>query len=108
MASFKKLRNGSWGISGPSSEIREDAVVTVTKRDGSTKTVTVTKVLWTGDGKSIAAISNGSGSSGYVRAVRNAHGYVTERGHYEGYCGYDCPVSGLKCCPDNGPCHDCQ
>lgn len=34
-------------------------------------------------------------------------GYVTERGHHEGYCGYPCPVTGKKCCPANGPCHDC-
>ncbi len=28
---------------------------------------------------------------------------------YEGeYCGYDCPVTGRKCCPENGPCHDCE
>ena len=47
-------------------------------------------------------------TSGYTPAIRDTHGYVTERGHYEGYCGYPCPVTGLKCCPENGPCHDCQ
>ena len=24
------------------------------------------------------------------------------------YCGYPCPVTGRKCCPSNGPCHDCE
>lgn len=47
-------------------------------------------------------------SGGYVPAVRNSRGYVTDRGHYEGYCGYPCPVTGRKCCPKFGPCHDCE
>ena len=52
--------------------------------------------------------TTGESSGGYVPAVRNGRGYVTERGHYEGYCGYPCPVTGRKCCPENGPCHDCE
>lgn len=52
-------------------------------------------------------VSSAASSGGYTPAVRNSRGYVTERGHYDGYCGYDCPVSGRKCCPENGPCHDC-
>lgn len=24
------------------------------------------------------------------------------------YCGYPCPVTGRKCCPAHGPCHDCE
>lgn len=31
-----------------------------------------------------------------------------ERESHGAYCGYPCPVSGRKCCPANGPCHDCQ
>ena len=53
-------------------------------------------------------VSECESSGGYVPAVRNSRGYVTERGHYEGYCGYNCPVTGRKCCPENGPCHDCE
>ena len=56
-----------------------------------------------------AAVEVGaSNSSGYVPAIRDDNGYVRERGHYEGYCGYPCPVTGRKCCPENGPCHDCE
>jgi hypothetical protein len=57
------------------------------------------------DGNAVLECSSGSG---YTPAVRNERGYVTERGHYEGYCGYPCPVTGKKCCPENGPCHDCE
>jgi hypothetical protein len=58
------------------------------------------------DGNAVRECESGGG--GYVPAVRNSRGYVTERGHYEGYCGYNCPVTGRKCCPENGPCHDCE
>ena len=65
------------------------------------------KEFWA-DAGAVSECSSGSGSSGYTPAVRNSRGYVSERGHYEGYCGYNCPVTGKKCCPDNGPCHDCE
>jgi len=31
-----------------------------------------------------------------------------ERDSGGAYCGYPCPVTGRRCCPANGPCHDCQ
>jgi hypothetical protein len=46
--------------------------------------------------------------SAYAPAVRDSRGYVTDRGHHAGYCGYPCPVTGKRCCPTNGPCHDCE
>jgi hypothetical protein len=50
---FKKLRNGAWGVTGPSALLREGEIVAVTKRNGSTTTVRVGRVLWSGDGKAI-------------------------------------------------------
>lgn len=56
MATYTKLRDGSWGV-----KVRGKATVgqtvTVTKRDGQKKTETITQVLWTGDGVSLCAIS---------------------------------------------------
>jgi len=53
---FKRLRNGEWGIQGLWLEPGEK--VTVTRRDGSTTRVTVGRVLFTGeDGYSIATIA---------------------------------------------------
>lgn len=46
-------------------------------------------------------------SADYTPAQRDRRGYVVERGHHDGYCGYPCPVTGRRCCPANGPCHDC-
>jgi len=53
---FKRLRNNAWGITGPSALLREGADVAVTKRDGTTTTATVSRVLWAGDGKAICSI----------------------------------------------------
>lgn len=50
---FKRLRNGAWGITGPSTLLVPDTLVAVTKRDGSSTTVRVSRVLWSGDGKAI-------------------------------------------------------
>lgn len=105
MATFTKLQSGDWGIT-VNGKAAVGQTVTVQKKSGETKTVTVSKVVWSGNGKSICAIEGRR--DGYIPARRNSRGYVVERGHYEGYCGYDCPVTGRKCCPENGPCHDCE
>ncbi len=52
---FKRLRNGAWGVTGPSRLLVTGQLVNVTKRDGSVTLVTVGKVVWSGDGKAIAA-----------------------------------------------------
>lgn len=54
-SSFTKLRNGSWGIKGYGLKAGQQA--TVCKRSGEQSTVTVDRVLWTGDdGLQIASI----------------------------------------------------
>lgn len=112
-ASPAKLRNGSWGARVPGTA-RKGQALQIQARSGKSWDAVVDRVLWTGadrqTGAPISLCATRSldrPSSGYVPAVRNARGYVEERGHYEGYCGYPCPVSGRKCCPANGPCHDC-
>lgn len=50
---FKRLRNGTWGISGPAALLVDGAIVVVSRRDGSTTTVVVGRMLWSGDGKAI-------------------------------------------------------
>jgi hypothetical protein len=54
---FKRLRNRAWGVSGPSALLQEGATIDVTKRDGTTTTVTVGRVLWSDESKAIATIS---------------------------------------------------
>lgn len=111
----KNNQTGNYDVIGPVNEIGVGQVV-VTKKSGEKTTVTVSRVSKPfvakfGDHKGkeccIGTVAAKS-SNGYTPAVRNSRGYVEQRGHAEGYCGYDCPVTGLKCCPKNGPCHDCQ
>ena len=47
MASYTKLRDGSWGVRAEG-EVRAGQSLTVTKRDQTTKVETVGRVLWTG------------------------------------------------------------
>ena len=54
---FKKLVNGDWGLRGPAGEVTPGARVQVLKRDGSTKTVTVGRVLDGPDGDGVAVTS---------------------------------------------------
>lgn len=55
---YSKLRDGSWGLRGVGLTAGE--TVTVTRRDGQTKTETVGRVLWTGpDGTTLATVASG-------------------------------------------------
>lgn len=62
MATYTKLRDGSWGIKGTG--LTPGARVTVTKRDGETKEETVRAILWTGpDGTQLATLHAGQRAS---------------------------------------------
>lgn len=63
-ASYTKLKSGAWGIR-VNGRAREGGEYTVKKKDGSTKTEVVEKVLWTDGSVSLCAIrQTGSGSGG--------------------------------------------
>ena len=92
-ATYTHLRDGSWGVRFPGTA-RESQAVTVTKIDGSTKTETIAKVLWTGrDSKSGQTIS-------LCSIAQGGNGHST---------------SGARTCPDCGTpvhgkfryCYDC-
>jgi hypothetical protein len=102
-ASPAKLRDGSWGARVNGS-VKVGDTVTIATKAGKSWNAKITKVVWSGDGVTLAATAS---ASDYTPAVRNSRGYVTERGHEAGYCGYPCPVTGKKCCSKNGQCHDC-
>lgn len=55
-----KLRNGTWGARVKSAAVSKGDTVTITTRAGKSWTATVTRVLWTGDGVSLCAVSSGS------------------------------------------------
>jgi|SRR5215471_6940823 len=45
---WKRLRNGAWGVTGPADLLVSGAQVVVTKRDGTTKLARIGRVLWSG------------------------------------------------------------
>ena len=60
-ATYTKTKNGDWGIRVTGAKPSEGCKVTVTKKDGSTKTETVEKVLWSGDGVHLCSITRSGG-----------------------------------------------
>lgn len=59
-ATYKKLRDESWGIHVTDGAPTKGQTVTVTKKDGSTKTETIKVVLWSGNGVALCAIEQRS------------------------------------------------
>lgn len=99
MATYTKLQNGNWGVRADG-KLSDGATVTVTKRDGSTKTETVEKVLWSGKdqktGKTVslcAITQRAAGSNG----ASHKPGTCSE-------CGERCNPRYRKClnCVDGG------
>lgn len=104
---FTKLRDGSWGIRVPSDAIRSGAQISVTKKDGSTQSVVVDQVIWSGKDRSGGNVSLCSILPNY-RSARRSTGRNSYGQYASGYCYHPCPVTDRKCCPENGPCHDCE
>lgn len=61
MSTYTKLKNGDWGVRVTGVKPREGDRITVTKKDGSTKTEVVERVVWSGDGVHLCPISRGDG-----------------------------------------------
>jgi len=56
-ATFTKLQNGTWGVRADGI-VEIGSVVQVRTRAGEVKSVTITQVVWTGGGVTIAAIAD--------------------------------------------------
>ena len=54
---YAKIRDtGQWGVRGPIAKIKEGAVVDVSRKDGSTMTVQVDKLVWFDNEVALATI----------------------------------------------------
>jgi len=75
---YTKLYNGSWGVRVEGTVTGGD-VVTVTKKDGGTKSETVERVIWSGNGICLCSIGRDSSSHSH-----GSHGSRRRRdGRYE-------------------------
>ena len=102
MATYTKLRSGEWGIRS-TAKIESGQMVTVTKRDGDTKTERVARVVWSGGGVWLATIG-ASAPAGRNSPAGRRNGHRCRNGHapHPGPCctgrhrgGDDC---GCDCC----------
>jgi hypothetical protein len=75
MATYTKLKSGEWGIRSTSTLVEGQQVI-VTKKSGQAKTETVAKVIWRGNGVTLATIvaSQAPASASYNRSDRAPHG----------------------------------
>jgi hypothetical protein len=55
-ATYTKLKNGDWGLRLAGAIPKPGAPVLVTKKDGSTRTERIGRILWQGDGVALATI----------------------------------------------------
>lgn len=62
-ATWALLRDKSWGIRVQGT-VTAGSVVTVTKKDGTTSTVTVGRIVWQGDGVTLATAASSSTARG--------------------------------------------
>lgn len=58
MTTYTKLRDGSWGLR-ISGSAQAGQTISVTKKSGDSKTETVGRILWTGNGITLATVANG-------------------------------------------------
>ena len=109
---WKKLRSGDWGIVGPAADIVEGQTVTVTKKSGEAKTVTVGRVIWSNDTTAIATVTRTTRSATIKHMSAAPHSSIGgRRGRSCRLCGCTEPTCGGKgIChgPSFDPCFDCR
>jgi len=99
-ASYTKLKDGTWGIRVQGAA-RAGATVNVSRRDGSSKTKVVGRVIWAGGGVSICSIdSTASGPRSSQSSRRGARG---TRGTWTG-----CACGSVEEYERPGDCRSCQ
>lgn len=86
-ATYTKLKSGDWGLRVEGGDVKAGQSITVTKKDGDTKTETVAGVLWTGNGVQLCSIKP-----------------KQRRGDYPGKM---CPVCGSEPLDEKLECWEC-
>ncbi len=95
---FKKLFDDTWGVNGPTDALIVGKVVTVAKRDGSTKEVRVTSIVETKNGYTTARIEDAAPKAAVSKTVAYRAPRANPRRDraYSPECG-DCRRLGAAC-----------
>jgi len=91
MATYTKLNDGTWGLRSTES-ITAGVTVTVTKKSGETKVETVGKVIWSGNGVTLATIASSGHSHSHAahsHARHSRNGCECNCGDCSGHCHCD-------------------
>lgn len=97
MNTYTKLHSGEWGVRINGAANVGDTV-TVTTRAGATKTERIAKVIWTGNGVTLAAIATNAPRNGRVYDTEKFNGYGAPRGGFRAKgCGCDCDECSRGC-----------
>jgi len=94
MTTYTKLKSGNWGIRS-TSPLRDGQTVTVRKKSGETKSETIERVVWSGNGVWLAAIAQRGGRDSYGNRIGTGASYragVTAPGRRR------CPNCGSREC----------
>lgn len=109
MNTYTKLKDGSWGVRVAGPAPSPGALVTVTKKDGSTKGERIRAVLWTGTDKEGHRIALCSLEASADKAPASGGGSPSRRRSCacsEGGCCSPCRC-GPECNCRGGPIYDC-
>jgi hypothetical protein len=80
-ASYTKLKSGDWGVRVVGEKPDVGATITVTKKDGTTKSATVEKVVWSdADGRTHLVAVRPSGNGSTTAASRSGRNVCAECG----------------------------
>lgn len=101
MISYTKLKSGEWGVRATGERISAGQSVSVAKKSGETRRETIGRVLWQGDGITLASILQSSGGTAYRRSggCKGCGGAIVDAGHHRamnGYCGH-CAFDEFDC-----------
>lgn len=106
-ATYTKLKSGNWGVRIEGAA-QAGQTITVTKRDGSTKSETIERVVWSGNGVSLCAIrqSHYSCSTARYGSYSTIGQRQNERMRRTGWTG--CSCGSIEGRPRSSDCASCQ
>jgi hypothetical protein len=90
---YTKLKNGNWGVRSTEA-IKSGQTITVRKKSGDTKIETIDKIVWSGDGVWLAAVTMAKAANGARR---------TSRGQRTG-----CSCGSIEDTPRKSDCASCR
>jgi hypothetical protein len=94
MVTYTKLKSGEWGIRAEGA-LKAGMTVVVSKKSGESRRETIGKVVFSGNGVSLATIDRRSGTDAYGNRVSNGESYAA--GVLAPH-GRRCPICGSREC----------